>query len=97
MLSDQQVWVFNGIGGQFPGGIFSDLDMAQNWIAQNKLTGVLTAYPLNEGCFDWAVANDCTNLSQAKLAIKAVDPNFVGSFSTASQEHYHFNNGSPAA
>ena len=97
MLPKSHVWIFSGAGGRFPGGVFSDLGKASAWIAQNKLTGVLTVYPLDEGCFDWALTNDCTNLSVSKQSVKAVDPAFVGSFTTASQEHYHFKNGHRSA
>jgi hypothetical protein len=93
MLPKFHVWVFNGSSARFPSGVFSDLEAAKGWISRNRLTGVLTAYPMNEGVFDWAIANDCTNLSPAKVQVKASDPNFVGSFTSASQEHFHFEAG----
>lgn len=97
MLPDQYVWVFNGVGGCFPSGVFTDLEIAKQWIFRNALTGVLTAYPLNQGSLDWAMANDCTNISPAKLSSKVADPGFVGSYSSASQEHLHFELGLPSA
>jgi hypothetical protein len=90
--SEQHVWVFNG-GGQFPGGVFTTIDRAEAWISRHWLTGVLTAYPLDEGCFDWAVCRGITNLKAETLATKSHDPGFIGAFSTASQEHYHYENG----
>lgn len=87
------VWVFNGIGGYFPGGVFAELAAAEAWIAANRLTGILTAYPLNEGCLDWAIRSNCVNMKPEKLAARRNDPQFVGSFSTAGQEHYHYENG----
>jgi hypothetical protein len=63
------------------------------WIARHKLTGVLTAYPLDVGCLDWAVENGRTGMSPDKLAQKLNDPSFVGSFSTAAQEHFHYEDG----
>ena len=97
MLPEPHVWIFSCSAGRFPGGAFTDLDLAKAWIARHNLTGVLTAYPLNEGCFDWAVTNDCTNLKPDKLPIKAADPGFVGSFTSASLEHLHFEQGLPSA
>jgi hypothetical protein len=49
------VWVFNGVGGSFPAGVFRTKEAAFKWIREHALTGVLTAYPLDEGTFDWAV------------------------------------------
>ncbi|MEQ8573450.1 MAG: hypothetical protein RIB63_05280, partial [Fulvivirga sp.] len=87
------VWVFNGAGGQFSGGIFEHLIEAENWISQNSLTGVLTEYPINIGVFDWAEQEDLINMRPEKLAEKKTDPNFIGSFTTASMNHYHYENG----
>jgi hypothetical protein len=94
MLPTNHVWVFNGAGnGRFPGGVFTTLEKAERWIAENKLTGMLTAYPLDQGCLDWALSNDCTGLSEAKLLSKRKDPAFIGSFSCAAQEHFHYEGG----
>jgi hypothetical protein len=97
MLPEHHIWVFNGQGSNFPGGIFTDKIAAEAWIAANRLTGVLTAYPVNEGCFDWAVRNGVTNLGVAKLKAKSTDPLFIGGFSTASQEHFHYIDGRPVS
>lgn len=94
MLPAKHVWIFNGSGSRrFPGGVFSTLEKAEQWIVKNRLTGVLTAYPLDEGCLDWAVAHNCTGLSKDKWPSKLSDPEFIGSFSTASQEHFHYEAG----
>jgi hypothetical protein len=87
------VWLFSGRPGVFPGGVFSSVDAAERWIAHNALSGVLTAYPLDQGCFDWAVANQCTGLSAEKLQIKSSDPAFIAGFTTAAQDHFHYENG----
>ena len=93
MNKDESVWIFNGSGGKFPGGVFSDFDLARKWIEKSSLTGVLTRYPVNEGCFDWALRLNLLNMKKETLEKKKDDPNFIGSFSTASQEHYHFEKG----
>ncbi|HEU0053036.1 MAG TPA: hypothetical protein VFQ39_07655, partial [Longimicrobium sp.] len=48
------VWVFNGEAGSFPSGVFTSREAAEAWIAKYALTGVLTAYPLDVGVYDWA-------------------------------------------
>jgi hypothetical protein len=83
----------DGSGGRFPGGVFTSVALAEEWIRSNGLTGVLTEYPLDVGCFDWALANGWVGLSAEKLQRKAPDPSFIGSFSTASQEHFHYEGG----
>jgi hypothetical protein len=95
MIPDRHIWVFNG-GRQFPGGIFTTVEGAETWIRKHRLTGVLTAYPVDEGCFEWAVRCGVTNLKPEKLAERQLDAQFIGGFSTASQEHFHYENGERA-
>ena len=87
------VWVFNGVGGRFPGGVFASLKSAELWIKKHNLTGMLTQFPLDQGVFDWALENNMHNISDSKIEQKKKDPEFIGSFSSASQEHYHYENG----
>jgi hypothetical protein len=83
------VWVFHGAGGRFTSGVFREKATAQEWIAKHTLTGMLTRYPIDVGVYDWAVGN---GLFTPK-ADKQHSPEFIGRFTTASQEHYHFENG----
>jgi hypothetical protein len=88
-ISIQFVWVFNGQKGRFPGAVFLNLDKAEDWIRTNSLTGVLTRYPLECGSYDWALKN---GLVSKQLADRATN-DFIGSFSSASFEHYHYESG----
>jgi hypothetical protein len=83
------VWVFNGATPGFAGGVFRDKDTALEWIAKYQLTGVLTRYPIDVGVYDWAVENGFFTPKKEKHR----SPQFIGSFTTAGQEHYHFENG----
>ena len=83
------VWVFNGARSQFPAGVFSERALAEAWIKQYKLTGVLTAYPLDKGVYDEAVDNSWFKPQREDQR----SPEFIGRFSSASQEHYHYENG----
>ncbi|AZZ98099.1 hypothetical protein [Pseudoalteromonas sp. R3] len=89
----KSVWIFNKSNADFSGGVFSELELAESWIKENSLTGILTKYPLDQGVFDWAVENDMHNIKPEKLAEKSKQPNFIAGFTTASQEHYHYQNG----
>lgn len=87
------VWVFNSSNSRFPGGIFEQLEKAEEWIKRNRLSGLLTEYPLNKGTLEWAIENDAVNMRAEKLEEKVNDPGFIGGFTTASMEHYHYENG----
>lgn len=91
MLPEQHVWIFNSSCKGFPGGVFAQRVAAEQWIAAHGLTGVLTAYPLDEGCFDFAVR--CGFFRGPALERHKNDANFIGSFSSASLDHYHYEDG----
>ena len=86
-MTSAEIWVFNADGARFPGAVFAQRPAAEQWIKQYRLTGTLTLYPLNEGAYDWALRTG--NFTPKKEAT----PSFVGSFTSASQEHYHYTNG----
>lgn len=56
-----EVWVFTGVrntpgtNATFPGGVFSTVQRAEEWIAEHQLSGVLTMCQLDVGAYDWAV------------------------------------------
>jgi hypothetical protein len=89
-MTDQHgVWVFNGEPARFSSGVFSTLEKGRAWVEANKLTGILTWYPLDIGAYDWAA-------SQGWLAYRPEhnqSPAYVGSFSNAGQSHFHFRHG----
>jgi hypothetical protein len=83
------VWVFNGNNGNFPSGVFSNQEKAEEFIVKHKLSGVLTEYPMDVSVYDWAIArgsfkpkSDHHNTSE-----------FIGRFSSAHQKHFHYENG----
>lgn len=94
MKPENHIWVFTGAGGRFPSAVFSDLVQAEVWIEKNKLTGLLGIMPMNQGVFDWAIENDAINMKSETLQKKKNDPGFIGTFTTGSLEHYHYENGS---
>lgn len=83
------IWVFNWDKHRFPSGVFTDQQLAEEWIEKNQLTGTLTAYPVNQGVYDWA-------LEKGYFTPKRDDQktaSFIGNFSSASQPHEHYENG----
>jgi len=90
MTPDPCVWVFNGETGRFPGGVFSTRERAEAWILSRKLSGTLTAYPLDEGSFDWAQRVGAVT---GRARDRGDEAKFVAPFSSAGQEHYHYIDG----
>ena len=93
MKPENNIWLFMGVGGRFPASAFTEKSAAEAWIAKHKLTGMLSAMPVNKGVFEWAVENDALNLKPEKLEDKCRDSRFIGTCTSASLEHYHYAKG----
>jgi hypothetical protein len=89
VIRAERLWVFNGARGTFPGGIFTDLDRAEHWIEEHRLTGTLTAYPVDVGVFEWAIAEGLFRPRKPH----ETSPEFIGRFTSASMEHHHYEDG----
>lgn len=83
------IWVFHGMNGRFTSGVFTDIGLAEEWILKHALTGILTLYPINVGCYDWAIKKELFTPTKEEH----YTPAFIGKFSTASQVHIHFEDG----
>jgi hypothetical protein len=88
-MKDDFIWAFVGENARFPSGLFSSIDDAKDWIALHKLSGVLTKYPLNKGVCEWAIEIGIFTPKKPEHSSST----FVGRFSSAGMEHYHFENG----
>ena len=91
MLPDPCIWLFQGEGGRFASGAFTTREKAEAWIAERRLSGALTAYPVDEGCFEWARRVGAVT---GRARDRGEDPALVGSFTSAVQDHFHYTNGS---
>jgi hypothetical protein len=81
-----EVWVFNGSGSTFPSGVFRSKEEAEGWIRSERLSGTLTKYPVGVSVYSWAVSKGYFVPKREEHA----SPEFIGKFSSASQEHYHY-------
>lgn len=88
----ETVWVFHGNEGRFSGGAFTTRELAETWIHEHRLTGVLTAYPLDTGAYDWAVRERLFAPTKPHHST----PSFIGGFTSASQDHFHYEDGQPS-
>lgn|SRR5262245_47338834 len=82
----EYVWVFVGNAARFPAAIFSTAGSARQWISRYALTGTLTRYPVDVSVYDWAIEKGFFTVRNERHSA----PEFIGGFSTAYQEHYHF-------
>ena len=87
------VWVFHGINGRFTSAVFDSKDIAEKWIFEQKLTGMLTQYPLNISAYEWAI--NTGSFEPKKDEHKT--PEYIGKFSSASQQHHHYVDGEQEA
>jgi hypothetical protein len=84
------IWVFQApLDGRFSGGLFRSLEQGEAWIKKNRLSGVLTLYPVDTGVYEWAIEH---GLFTPKKPHES-EPPFIGGFTTASQPHYHYEDG----
>jgi hypothetical protein len=88
-VKESAIWVFHSAGAQFSGGVFSTLELAEAWILDHTLSGLLTAYPLDCGVYNWAVKNNYFSPKNEKHS----SSKFIGGFTSASQEHFRYENG----
>ena len=70
------IWIFDGVGSQFPNGVFTTRELAEAWIIKHRLTGTLTQYPIDVGVYEWAIENGISNLNR----IKSIRQNLSGAF-----------------
>lgn len=93
MKPGNSIWIFMGEGARFPSSAFVELKDADAWISEHQLTGMLSAFPINQGLFEWAIENDALNMKPETLETKKNDPDFIATCTTASLEHYHYEGG----
>ena len=82
----QFVWVFQGNEGRFVSGVFSTRAKAEVWILPNRHEGILTKTPVDICTYEWAVEEGHFTPKKPRH----FEPGFIASFSSASQEHYHY-------
>ncbi len=86
------VWVFSGATRHFPGGIFTRREVVEEWIRKHRLNGTLTLYPVDVGAYEWAIEKGLFRPRKPH----EITAEFIGGFSDAGQEHYHYEDGVPS-
>lgn len=87
------VWVFKGEGADFPAAVFSERRLAESWIDEHKVSGVLTEYPLDKSALAWALENGHFKEKGERHRLQT----FVQCFTSGSQAHHHYEHGQLSA
>lgn len=90
MKKCESVWIFCGDVARFPSAVFTSIEKAEQWIAQKKVSGMLTEYPVDISCYEWALAYGYFEEKESdknKLAMR------FQTFTSASQKHFHYEKG----
>ncbi len=88
-IEESRMWVFSGEGAALPSAVFGDRALAEAWIAKHQLSGLLTAYPLNQSVYEWAIEKGFFQTTTAAH----FRPDWIQRFSSAYLEHYHYESG----
>lgn len=83
------VWVFQASNGRLASAVFPSQEDGENWIRKHKLSGIMTKYPVGVSIYDWAVGNGYFKPKDQSHS----SPEFIGRFTSAHLEHYHYVNG----
>ncbi|KXX70001.1 hypothetical protein [Flammeovirga sp. SJP92] len=83
------VYVFIGNGATFPAGIFNSYVEGEMWISNTKVSGILTEMPVGTGIYDWAIENEFFKITKEYQK----GSKFIQKFSSASLNHWYFENG----
>lgn len=86
------VWIFHGEDAPFASAVFQTRDEGLAWAAKHSVSGVLTEYPVGNGCYDVALALGTFTPTRPHHGT----PRHVASFSPGWTEHVHLRVGRPA-
>ena len=89
MSSENSMWIFNGDNSRFPSGVFSSIEQGVKFIKKYKLSGILTEYPVDIGCYDWEVKEGYFVPKKPEHFTSE----FIGKFSPGYTRHFHFKEG----
>jgi|SRR6476661_836312 len=89
MKALDSIWVFHSTKAQFTTGLFTSLESAEAAIREFGLSGILTKYPIDTLVYPWAIENGWFKVRKPEQE----SAEFIGRFTSASQEHYHYEDG----
>jgi hypothetical protein len=91
-MNRDTVWIFHGEQAQFAAAVFTSEADALSWAAAHRVSGIVTEYPVGNGCYDLAVARGSFTPSKPHHGT----PEHVATFSPGWTRHIHLTNGTPS-
>jgi hypothetical protein len=88
-----EVWIFHGDGAPFAAAVFESREAGLAWAAKHGVTGLLTEYPIGDGCYDIAVAQGRFRPTKPHHG----SPKHIAGFSPGWTEHIHVDQGRPSS
>lgn len=83
------VWIFHGDDARHAAGVFAELDDALAWAARHSVSGLITNYPIGDGCYDIALKLGRFSPSRPHHGT----PTHVAGFSPGWTHHVHVADG----
>lgn len=91
MPSDQTVRIFHGDGVRYASAVFQTEPEALSWAKNQRVSGLLTEYPVGDGSFHIALKQQMFKPSKPHHGT----PEHVASFSPGWTRHIHLIDGDP--
>jgi hypothetical protein len=91
-MNQETVWIFHGERAQFASAVFTSEADALSWASTHRVSGIVTEYPVGDGCYDLAVARGSFTPSKPHHGT----PEHVAAFSPGWTRHIHLMNGRPS-
>ena len=88
-MKKSSVFLFQAENATYTSAVFSSYKLAQTWVHENSLSGVIMEYPLDISSYDWSISK---NYFKVKSPIDQ-SPVFIGSFVSTYQLQWHFQHG----
>jgi hypothetical protein len=90
--NEQTVWIFHGDGAHFAAAVFTTEADALAWAERRRVSGIVTEYPVGDGCYDIAVERGTFVPSKPHHGT----PQHVAAFSPGWTRHVHLADGQPS-
>ncbi len=85
------VWIFHGEDARFASAVFTTEADALSWAARHRVSGIVTEYPVGNGCYDIAVERGSFTPSKPHHG----SASHVAAFSPGWTRHVHLVDGLP--
>lgn len=86
------VWIFHGDSARFASAVFTTEADALAWAELHRVSGIVTEYPVGDGCYDIAIERGSFTPSKPHHGT----PEHIAAFSPGWTRHVHLTDGLPS-